>query len=84
MYGRISDPEMTTYPPQVALALRTPGWDLASSQWGWGFHIVRGGMDPGVHNFRPRFVGLYIYGRIHDAGMEPYLPRAAIAQQTPG
>ena len=31
MYGRIFDPDMTTYPPQVALALRTPGWDLAAS-----------------------------------------------------
>ena len=86
MYGRISDPEMTTYPPQVALALRTPGWDLASSQWGWGFHTVRGGIDPGDHHFRPRFVELYIYihGKIHDAGTDPYPPRAALALQTPG
>ena len=61
MHGRISDPEMTTYPPQVALALRTPGWDLARYQWGWGFHTVRGGIDRGVDHFRPQFVGLYIY-----------------------
>ena len=48
------------------------GWDLIptgwpwlyesrlgfSSQWGWGFHTVRGGIDPGDHHFRPRVVGV--------------------------
>ena len=24
---------------------------------GWGFHTVRGGIDPGDHRFRPRDVG---------------------------
>ena len=44
------------YPPRVALALRTPGRALASSQRGWGFHT---GQDrPGDHRFRPRFVGV--------------------------
>ena len=61
MYGRIYYPGVTSYPPRVALGRRTPGWGLASSQWGWGFHTVRGGIDPGVHHFRPRFVGLYVY-----------------------
>ena len=30
----------------------------AISQWCWGFHTVRGGVDPGGHRFRPRFVGV--------------------------
>ena len=30
----------------------------AISQWGWGFHTVPGGIDPGDHRFRPRFVGV--------------------------
>ena len=30
----------------------------AASQWGWGFHTVRGGIDPGDHRFRPRIVGV--------------------------
>ena len=33
----------------MALALRTPGW---------GFHTVRGGINPGDHRFCPRFVGV--------------------------
>ena len=28
-----------------------------TSGWGWGFHTVRGGTDPGHHCFRPRAVG---------------------------
>ena len=35
---------MGPYLPRVALALRTPAWD---------FHIVRGGIGPGDHRFRP-------------------------------
>ena len=46
MYGRISGPGMGPYLPRVALALRTPGY----------FRTVRGGIDPGNHRFRPRFV----------------------------
>ena len=53
----ISDPEMTFYPRWVALALRIPGWGLATSQCGWGLHTVRGGIDPGDTRFSPRFVG---------------------------
>ena len=26
--------------------------------WGWGFHAVRGGIDPGDIRFRPRVVGV--------------------------
>ena len=28
------------------------------SQWGWGFHILQGGVDPGDARFRPRVVGV--------------------------
>ena len=48
LYGRISDPGMGSYPPWMAMALRTPGW---------GVHTVGGGIDPGGHHFRPRFFG---------------------------
>ena len=30
----------------------------ATSQWGWGFHTVQGGIDPGNRRFRPRHVGI--------------------------
>ena len=30
----------------------------ATSQWGWGFHTRRGGIDPGDLCFRPRVVGI--------------------------
>ena len=30
----------------------------AISQWGWGFHTMRDGIDPGDHRFRPRFDGV--------------------------
>ena len=75
---------MISCPPQVALALRTPGWDLASSQWGWDFHIVRGGIAPGVHHFCPWFDGLYVYGIINDAGIKVFLPWAALDLQSHG
>ena len=29
----------------------------ATSQCGWGFHTVRGGIDPGDPRFRPQVVG---------------------------
>ena len=52
--------------------LLTRGWELilpgvrwlstipsqsAITQWGWGFHTLRGGIDPGNLRFRPRVVG---------------------------
>ena len=30
----------------------------ATSQLGWGFHTLRGGIDPGDLRFRPRVVGV--------------------------
>ena len=29
----------------------------AITQWGWGFHTLRGGIDPGDLRLRPRLVG---------------------------
>ena len=31
---------------------------LATSPWDWGFHTVRGGVDPGEFEFRTRVVGV--------------------------
>ena len=56
MYGRIHDAGVGPYPPRAALDLRTPRWGLGRSQFGWGFHTVRGFIDPGDRRFRPRFV----------------------------
>ena len=48
----------------------------AIAQWCWGFHTLRGGIDPGNLRFRPRVVGfLYIYGRVSDLEMGIYSPR---------
>ena len=51
MFGRLSHPGMGPCPPRPGVAsnwlLRTPDW---------GFHTVRGGVDPGNHHFRPQFV----------------------------
>ena len=30
----------------------------ATSQWGWGFHTVRGGIDPEYHRFDPTLLYL--------------------------
>ena len=71
MYGRIYDPGRRPYPTRVVLAPRAPGWV---------FHNMRGGIDPGDHPFRPRFVGIIdkMNGRIYDPEMVPYPPLAAL------
>ena len=59
MYGRISDPGMGPDLPRVALAPRTSNpTQSAMSQWVWGFHTVRSGIDQRDRRFRPRFVGV--------------------------
>ena len=53
--GRISDPGMGPYP----LRARRNSTKLSQSaigRWRWGFHTVRGGVDPGDHFFRPWLV----------------------------
>ena len=47
MYGRIFDPGMELCPPRVELTLQTLGS---------GFHTVLGGIKPGEHRFRSRFL----------------------------
>ena len=46
-------PGMESYRPQVTLALCTTPSQSAISQWGWGFHNVRGGVDLGELIFVP-------------------------------
>ena len=58
MYGGISDPGMRYYRPRVALAFFSSPSQSTIGRWGWGFHTVRGGFDPGEHRFRPRVVGV--------------------------
>ena len=41
----------------------------------WGFHLARGGVDPGEHRFRIRGVGVVEIRRLYDPGMGPYAPR---------
>ena len=75
IYGRISDRGVVSYPPRVALALQTPYW---------GFHTVRGGIDPGDHRVRLQLLELNMYGRIYGPGMGLYPARVALALRTPG
>ena len=49
MYGRIHDAGMGPYPPRVTLAIRIPGW---------GFHNVRGGIEPGEIHVRHQYIGV--------------------------
>ena len=58
MYRGISDPGMGSYRPRGALALRAIPNQSTIGLWGWGFHTVRGGFDPGDYRFRPRVVGV--------------------------
>ena len=32
--------------------------ETATNEWGWGFHTVRGGIDPADLRFRPKDVGV--------------------------
>lgn len=46
------------------------------TRWVWGFHTVRGGVDPGDRRFFPRFVGVvYIWKDFFYQMMGPYPPR---------
>ena len=66
---------MGLYPPVVALPLCPSPSQSVVSQYGWGFHVVRGGVDPGDHRHRSCvFLALEIRG-IYEPGMGPYLPR---------
>ena len=58
MYGRIYDPGMGSYRPQVALDLLSSPSQSTIGRWGWGFHAVRGEFDPGDLRFCLRIVGV--------------------------
>ena len=76
MYRTINHPVMGFYPPRVALAVRTPGW---------GFHPVGGGIDPGDHRFRPRFVvGVHVRKDVRSGNGTLSSPRATLGLRTPG
>ena len=57
VYGGIYDPGMGSYRPQVALDIFSSPSQSTIGRWGWGFHTVRGGFDPGDHRSRPQVVG---------------------------
>ena len=59
---------------RVALAQRTPGW---------GFHIVRVGIDQGDHSFCPPFVGVVDIWKDLRSGGGPYPPRVDLPLRTP-
>ena len=47
--------------PEGQLSPRTGSMSFiqsATSQWGWGFHTLRGGIEPGNLRFRSRVVGV--------------------------
>ena len=44
------------------------------TQWGWGFHTLRGGIDPGDRCVRPRIVGVKRDGGSSQPGMKFILP----------
>ena len=48
---------------------------IATSQLGWGFHTLRGGIDPGDLRFLPRVVGGVDIWKVFNLGMWPYPPR---------
>ena len=53
MYGGISDPVMGSCRPRVALSLFSSPSQSSIGPWGWGFHTIRGGFDPGITVFVP-------------------------------
>ena len=58
----------------MARGITLPGLRLhetATNEWGWGFHTVRGGIDPGDHRFRPLMLEVQGCCRISHL-MRPY------------
>ena len=47
----------------------------ATSQLGWGFHTLRGGINPGDLRFRPRVVGVVDIWKGFESGDETHPPR---------
>ena len=48
------------------------------TKWGWGFHTLRGGIDPGNLRFRPRVIGAVEIWTDFEPPMENYPPRGAL------
>ena len=51
-----------------------PIFSLLPHRWGWGFHTVRGGVDPVDHRFRPWLVAV-VDGGISEPERRTYPPR---------
>ena len=87
MYGRISYSGMGTYPARVRrdldivwrgnsrCALAPLPSRSSISRWGWCFHTVHGGIDPGITTLVPAVSELQIYGSISDSVMGSCRPR---------
>ena len=68
MYGKISDPGMAFFSPQVAQAARTPA--NQQSTGGNGVSTPCGEVSiRGTTVFVPGALELYMYGRVSDPGM---------------
>ena len=50
----------------------------AITQWGWCFHTLRGGIDPGDLHVRLRVVGVVNVWKDYNAGMRTYPHRGAL------
>ena len=53
MYGGLPDPGMGPDRLRVALAIFSTPSQSVIARWGWGFHTMRGGIDPWDHYFVP-------------------------------
>ena len=51
----------------------------AITQWGWAFHTLRGGIDPGDLRFRRGVVGVVDTWKDSDPEMGVYPPRSTLA-----
>ena len=73
--------------PEGQLSPRAGSMSLiqsATSQWGWGFHTQRSGIDPGDLRFRSRVVVVVGCGRTCDPGMRTYLREAGSRRWSEG
>ena len=63
MYGINFGPGMEPYPPRVGRNFKKPSQPTIS-QYGWGFHTVRGSVHRGIAVLVPDSSDLWSYGTI--------------------
>ena len=78
MYGGIPHPGMGPHFPWLALALHSSPSTSAIGRLSWGFHTVRGGIDPGITFFILRWLELERYGRISRGGVGTISDRVSV------